>query len=126
MEEKKQNISLPDNAYRELKAGEEYKPLMSAESTPAEVTPYSVGMGVLMAIIFSAAAAFLGLKVGQVFEAAIPILYAGLISCGITLPSFTHFDMISSTSRLLYFAFLLTNTVALILAPLISHCFIFP
>ena len=73
MEQKKQNITLPDNAYRELKAGEEYKPLMSAESTPAEVTPYSVGMGVLMAIIFSAAAAFLGLKVGQVFEAAIPI-----------------------------------------------------
>ena len=73
MEQNKTNISLPDNAYRELKAGEEYKPLMSAESTPAEVTPYSVGMGVLMAIIFSAAAAFLGLKVGQVFEAAIPI-----------------------------------------------------
>ena len=73
MEQNKTNISLPDNAYRELKAGEEYKPLMSAESAPAEVTPYSVGMGVLMAIIFSAAAAFLGLKVGQVFEAAIPI-----------------------------------------------------
>ncbi|MBQ5359320.1 MAG: OPT/YSL family transporter, partial [Alistipes sp.] len=73
MEQNKTNISLPDNAYLELKAGEEYKPLMSAESTPAEVTPYSVGMGVLMAIIFSAAAAFLGLKVGQVFEAAIPI-----------------------------------------------------
>ena len=73
MEQQKKNISLPDNAYRELKAGEEYKPLMPADTTPAEVTPYSVGMGVLMAIIFSAAAAFLGLKVGQVFEAAIPI-----------------------------------------------------
>ena len=46
---------------------------MSAQSTPAEATPYSVTMGVIMAIIFSAAAAFLGLKVGQVFEAAIPI-----------------------------------------------------
>ena len=73
MEQQKQNVSLPDNAYRELKAGEEYKPLMSANSTPAEVTPYSVTMGIVMAIIFSAAAAFLGLKVGQVFEAAIPI-----------------------------------------------------
>ena len=73
MEQQNKNVSLPDNAYRELKAGEEYKPLMSAESTPAEVTPYSVTMGILMAIIFSAAAAFLGLKVGQVFEAAIPI-----------------------------------------------------
>ena len=72
MENKKQ-ISLPENAYRELKAGEEYQPVMPAQSTPAEATPYSVTMGVIMAIIFSAAAAFLGLKVGQVFEAAIPI-----------------------------------------------------
>ena len=65
--------SLPENAYRELKEGETYKPLMPNEPAPAEVTPYSVTMGVIMAIIFSAAAAFLGLKVGQVFEAAIPI-----------------------------------------------------
>ena len=71
--EQKKNISLPENAYRELKAGEEYQPIMSAQSNPAEATPYSVTMGVVMAIIFSAAAAFLGLKVGQVFEAAIPI-----------------------------------------------------
>ena len=71
--ESKKNISLPENAYRELKAGEEYQPIMSAQSNPAEATPYSVTMGVVMAIIFSAAAAFLGLKVGQVFEAAIPI-----------------------------------------------------
>ena len=72
MEENKKT-SLPENAYRELKAGEEYRPIMSADTTPAEATPYSVTMGVIMAIIFSAAAAFLGLKVGQVFEAAIPI-----------------------------------------------------
>ncbi|MBQ5753970.1 MAG: oligopeptide transporter, OPT family [Alistipes sp.] len=72
MEENKKT-SLPENAYRELKAGEEYRPIMSADTTPAEATPYSVTMGVVMAIIFSAAAAFLGLKVGQVFEAAIPI-----------------------------------------------------
>ncbi len=65
--------SLPENAYRELKAGERYTPLMPASSTPREVTPYSVAMGVAMAVIFSAAAALLGLKVGQVFEAAIPI-----------------------------------------------------
>lgn len=73
MEQNKQQISLPENAYRELKSGEEYSPLMPANSSPREVTPYSVMMGVAMAIIFSAAAAFLGLKVGQVFEAAIPI-----------------------------------------------------
>lgn len=74
MEENTQiKTSLPENAYRELKEGEQYEPLMPADSKPKEVTPYSVGFGILMAIIFSAAAAYLGLKVGQVFEAAIPI-----------------------------------------------------
>ncbi|WP_418450589.1 OPT family oligopeptide transporter [Alistipes sp.] len=73
MEQEKQLQSLPENAYRELKPGEEYRPMMPAGSHPKEVTPYSVTLGVLMAIIFSAAAAYLGLKIGQVFEAAIPI-----------------------------------------------------
>ena len=73
MEQEKQLTSLPENAYRELKPGEEYTPIMPASSSPREVTPYSVTMGIVMAIVFSAAAAFLGLKVGQVFEAAIPI-----------------------------------------------------
>ena len=73
MESEKIKASLPENAYRELKPGEEYTPVMPASTTPREVTPYSVTMGVVMAVIFSAAAAFLGLKVGQVFEAAIPI-----------------------------------------------------
>jgi len=66
-------VSLPENAYRELKPGERYAPLMPASSSPREATVYSVTMGVIMAVVFSAAAAFLGLKVGQVFEAAIPI-----------------------------------------------------
>lgn len=74
MEQEEQKLnSLPDNAYRELKPGEEYKPIMPAGSRPKEVTLYSVVFGVVMAVIFSAAAAYLGLKVGQVFEAAIPI-----------------------------------------------------
>lgn len=73
MEQEQQNNSLPENAYRELAPGEEYKPIMPASSRPSEVTPYSVIMGLVMAVIFSAAAAYLGLKVGQVFEAAIPI-----------------------------------------------------
>lgn len=72
-QETKQPSSLPENAYRELKPGEEYKPIMSAGSQPREVTLYSVIFGIVMAIIFSAAAAYLGLRVGQVFEAAIPI-----------------------------------------------------
>lgn len=72
---------LPDNAYSELKPGEEYKPLMPANTTPAEITPYSVIMGLLMAVLFSAAAAYLGLKIGQVFEAAIPI---AIIAVGVS------------------------------------------
>ncbi len=64
---------LPENAFKELKPGETYKPLMPAEASPAEITPYSVIWGLLMAMLFSAAAAYLGLKIGQVFEAAIPI-----------------------------------------------------
>ena len=65
--------TLAENAFRELKEGEEYTPLMTKESHPREVTVWSVCWGILMAVIFSAAAAYLGLKVGQVFEAAIPI-----------------------------------------------------
>ena len=65
--------SLPDNAYRELAPGETYEPVMREGSRPREVTPYSVIFGIVMAVIFSAAAAYLGLRVGQVFEAAIPI-----------------------------------------------------
>ena len=80
MEEQKKT-QLPDNAHRELKPGEEYQPLLSPNKTYPEVTPYSVGMGLLMTIIFSAAAAFLGLKVGQVFEAAIPI---AIIAVGVS------------------------------------------
>lgn len=64
---------LPSNAYTELKPGEEYRPVMPANQTFPEVTPYSVLSGLMMAVIFSAAAAYLGLKIGQVFEAAIPI-----------------------------------------------------
>ena len=73
MEQTKPSQSLPDNAYRELKPGEEYVPMMPADAKPKEVTPYSVTMGLLMAVLFSAAAAYLGLRIGQVFEAAIPI-----------------------------------------------------
>lgn len=72
---------LPENAFRELKEGEEYKPIMPAENNPAEVNAWSVTWGLLMAVIFSAAAAYLGLKVGQVFEAAIPI---AIIAVGVS------------------------------------------
>ncbi len=64
---------LPENAFRELGAYEEYRPLMHPARNYAEATPYSVSLGLILAVVFSAAAAYLGLKVGQVFEAAIPI-----------------------------------------------------
>ena len=79
MEEEK--IILPDNAFRELKEGEKYEPVMSPQRTYAEVNGWSVTWGVLMAMLFSAAAAYLGLKVGQVFEDAIPI---AIIAVGVS------------------------------------------
>ena len=68
-----QAVQLPENAFRELKEGEEYEPVMSPSKVYPEVNSWSVIWGILMAVLFSAAAAYLGLKVGQVFEAAIPI-----------------------------------------------------
>lgn len=85
MEENEKPVGLPENAMRELKEGETYEPLMPASSNPKEVTLYSVIWGLLMAVLFSAAAAYLGLKVGQVFEAAIPI---AIIAVGVS--SATH------------------------------------
>ena len=66
-------VQLPENAFRELKEGEEYEPVMNPSKVYPEVNSWSVIWGILMAVLFSAAAAYLGLKVGQVFEAAIPI-----------------------------------------------------
>lgn len=79
--EDKDMMQLPDNAFRELKEGEEYHPLMDPQKNYAEVNAWSVTWGVLMAMLFSAAAAYLGLKVGQVFEAAIPI---AIIAVGVS------------------------------------------
>lgn len=72
-EDEEKVSGLPENAYRELKESEVYKPILSPDKQYREVTPWSVFWGLVMAVLFSAAAAFLGLKVGQVFEAAIPI-----------------------------------------------------
>ena len=80
-EEIEKGGGLPENAFRPLKPGETYNPLMSPDKVYREVTPWSVIWGVIMAVIFSAASAYLGLKVGQVFEAAIPI---AIIAVGIS------------------------------------------
>ena len=82
MEDKeKKVVQLPDNAFRELKEGEEYHPVMDAHRNYPEVNGWSVTWGILMTMLFSAAAAYLGLKVGQVFEAAIPI---AIIAVGVS------------------------------------------
>lgn len=77
----KEVVQLPDNAFRELKEGEEYHPVMNPRESYPEVNGWSVTWGILMAMLFSAAAAYLGLKVGQVFEAAIPI---AIIAVGVS------------------------------------------
>lgn len=80
-EENNKATGLPENAFRPLKAGEEYRPLMSPDNEYPEVNLWSVSWGIAMAVLFSAAAAYLGLKVGQVFEAAIPI---AIIAVGVS------------------------------------------
>lgn len=69
----KTKTGLPENAYRPLKEGEVYEPFMPASFTGPEITLRSVTWGLVLAAIFTASAAYLGLKIGQVFEAAIPI-----------------------------------------------------
>lgn len=79
--EHEKQTGLPENAFRPLKPGEKYEPLMSPSKNYPEVNLWSVTWGIIMAVIFSAAAAYLGLKVGQVFEAAIPI---AIIAVGVS------------------------------------------
>ena len=83
-DEVQESMNLPENAFTELKPGEEYVPPMRPDKTYPEATGYSVSMGLIMAVIFSAAAAYLGLKVGQVFEAAIPIAIIAAGIAGVT------------------------------------------
>lgn len=78
---KQEQTGLPENAFRELREGESYEPLMRSDREYPEVNAWSILWGVLMAVLFSAAAAYLGLKVGQVFEAAIPI---AIIAVGVS------------------------------------------
>lgn len=76
-----EEIKLPDNAYRELKEGEEYKPILLGQKKYPELNAWTITWGIIMAIIFSAATAYSGLRFGQVFEAAIPI---AIIAVGVS------------------------------------------
>lgn len=59
---------------------EEFKPFISADQNMPELTPVSIILGVLLAIVFGAANAYLGLRVGLTISASIP---AAVISMGI-------------------------------------------
>ena len=83
MEEKREAQRLPANAYKPLGPGETYRPYVPAGSLIPEITARSVAIGILMTVIFTAAAAYLGLKIGQVFEAAIPIAILAVGMAGI-------------------------------------------
>ena len=83
-ETNKETVGLPDNAFTELKEGEEYHPIMDPRKVYPEVNAWSVTWGIIMAMLFSASASYLGLKVGQVFEAAIPI---AIIAVGVSTAS---------------------------------------
>lgn len=85
--DEQQGVQLPENAFRELNKGEQYEPIMTPTQTWPEVNGWSVTWGIIMAMVFSAAAAYLGLKVGQVFEAAIPI---AIIAVGVSAASKRH------------------------------------
>jgi putative OPT family oligopeptide transporter len=64
---------LPANAYTPLPPGTAYEPVTPAAAAIPELTARSIGWGLLLCVIFTVAAAYSGLKVGQVMEAAIPI-----------------------------------------------------
>ena len=64
---------LPQNAFRELEPGESYTPVVPADDPRPEVSARSVTIGVIMVVIFTFAAAYIGLKTGNVIETSIPI-----------------------------------------------------
>ena len=73
MDANEEQVRLPDNAFRELAPGEEYRPVVSPSAVIPEVTVRSVLQGVIWSVIFSAAATYIALKLGQGIETAIPI-----------------------------------------------------
>ncbi len=64
---------LPENAFRELQPGEVYQPIVPADLSPPEVTLRSVLLGLGAVVLFTFAAAYIGLKTGNVIETSIPI-----------------------------------------------------
>src|SRR5260370_33051472 len=77
-----EDIRLPENAFRELRPGETYQPVVPASQDAPEVTTRSIVQGFLWSIVFSAAATYIALQLGQGIEAAIPI---SILSVGFSL-----------------------------------------
>src|SRR5215203_1565446 len=68
-----EDVRLPDNAFRPLEPGETYTPVIPPEANVPEVTVRSIVQGFFWSIVFSAAATYIALKLGQGIESAIPI-----------------------------------------------------
>src|SRR6476469_1929098 len=69
---------LPRDAYQALPPGERYKPVIPDESEMPELTPKSLLVGVAVGVLFGAANAYLGLKVGLTVSASIPAAVIGV------------------------------------------------
>ena len=57
---------------------ETFKPYISADRTLHEMTPLSIIVGIILAIVFGAANAYLGLRVGMTVSASIPAAVLGM------------------------------------------------
>ncbi len=64
---------LPSNAYTKLEPGQEYQPIVPPDDRRAEVTVWSVTVGLVMVVVFTAACIYMALRAANAIEAAIPI-----------------------------------------------------
>lgn len=71
--ENKEQLHLPNNAFTPLKDGEEYQPILSPYKEYKEATLYSVSLGLILGAIFTVAASYMPLKVGQGVTTDTPI-----------------------------------------------------
>lgn len=68
-----EEAGLAENAFRPLEPGEVYEPVVSGRASPPEISVRSIAQGFAWSVIFSAAATYIALKLGQGIESAIPI-----------------------------------------------------
>jgi len=89
-----EDIRLPDNAFRELQPGEIYRPVVDPKADVPETTTRSIVQGFFWAVVFSAAATYIALKLGQGIESAIPI---SILSVGFSVAAVRFLKARAST-----------------------------